>query len=82
MTEEIFAEAKRVFETLPSPGTMQRCVAILARGGIEERRIRNWCRSVAEQYGVLDYVGPNFEPHIMACGLRLARTEAMQADHV
>jgi len=79
MTEEIFSRALQAFETLPGDGLMQHSIAILARGGIEERRIRNWCKSVAEQYGITDYVGPDFERRIMDVGLRLAREE-MQAD--
>jgi hypothetical protein len=76
MSEDIFREAHQAFEALPGVSTMRRSIAILARGGIEEHHIRNWCRSVAEQYGVSNYTTPNFEQHVMAVGLRLAREEA------
>ena len=72
MTEQIFARALEAFLICPGTGTMQHAVSILARGDIEENRIRSWCRSIARQYGVWDYIGPNFEHHIMGCGMRLA----------
>ncbi len=75
MTDEVFREARQAFEFLPGVSTMRRSIAILARGGVKERQIRNWCRAVAEQYGVEDYVGPAFDQNVMAVGLKLAQAE-------
>ena len=75
MTDEVFREARQAFEVLPGVSTMRQSIAILARAGVEERTIRKWCRAVAEQYGVEDYVGPAFDQNVMAVGLKLAQAE-------
>ena len=75
MTDEVFREARQAFEILPGAGTMRRSVSILAKGGVDERRIRRWCKAIAEQYGCTDYVAPNFESNVMAVGLKLAQAE-------
>jgi hypothetical protein len=80
MTDEPFKDAIRVFEALPGVGTMRQAISILALGGVEERHIRKWCRTVAEQYGVTDYVAPSFERSIMAVGLSIAQAAKLQAE--
>lgn len=81
MTDEaVFARALRMFEVSPGVSTMQRSISILALAGVDERRIRNFCRSVSERYGVWDYVGPNFESNVMVPGMRIAAAAKFSAE--
>ena len=73
MSDEIFARALEAFERIPSPGTLERSIGILARGGVELPRIRSWARETAKSYGVAPYV-QDFEA--MMAGAAKLRVEA------
>jgi len=76
----IFDDAKRAFETLPSSGTLVRAVGILVRGGASEGEARGWAGNIVRDYGLpMDRHG-EFD-RIVARGLRLgAPPEAPESE--
>lgn len=73
---DAFARASRSFERLPGPGMMRYAIGKLARAGVPEPAIRDWCGDVAVQYGIESYVVPNFEAQIWQPAMRLDQEAA------
>jgi hypothetical protein len=61
MSEEIFSEARRVFEVLPGVGTLEHAIGKLAVAGVDLPRIRTWALDIASEYGISHYVRPGFD---------------------
>ena len=58
---EVFDRALASLERLPCPGTLERAIGHLVRGGVELARVRGWAQAKAEAYGIWPYVRPDFE---------------------
>lgn len=74
MSDEIFAKARRSFETLPGPGLLQHAMEILAREGVPLPRIRSWAVSIAREFGIWSYVSRDFPRMLgIACNAAIER---------
>lgn len=66
-----FAEARRIFETLPGDATLQQAVAHLERSGVDRSAMRRWAIAISHEFGIASYVDP-IDVHVMTPALRAA----------
>lgn len=63
---DAFSEARRVFEFLPGPATLQSAINKLAAAGIERDRIRSFAIDISAEFGTLAYTRQSLDRMLAA----------------